>query len=129
MGEHRVVHLPELALARGGLRRFGGQLRVPVHVVERQVPPHIANVVAKGREQLADDRLSLAAVRALEIAVLDECHRRVIGAADVVALRVHVAGEVEDVFGRGPDLTGKHPAWQSPVDRKHAPRHRGRQKR
>ena len=62
VGEHRVVHLPELALGGRRLRSLGGHLRVGVHVVERQVAPHVAQV-AEVREQLADDRLRPAAVR------------------------------------------------------------------
>ena len=57
-----------------GARRLGGlgrHLRVRVHVVEREVAPDVAQVVAEGVEQLADDDLGLAAVRALVVAVLD----------------------------------------------------------
>ena len=69
-----------------------------MHVVQRQVPPHVANV-AEVAEQLADDRLGLPAVRALEVAVLDEGHRRVARAADVVALRIDVDVQVGQRLG------------------------------
>ena len=68
--EQQVVHLPERALLGRRLRRLGRQLRVRVDVVQRQVPPHVADVAVLA-QQLAHDRLGLAAVRALEVAVLD----------------------------------------------------------
>ena len=40
----------------------------------------------------------------LEVAVLDERDGRVVGTADVVALRIDVLGEVEDVLGGADDL-------------------------
>ena len=64
--------------------------------------PHVADVVAERRQQLADDPLGLPAVGALEVAVLDERDRRVVGTADVVALGVDVLGEIEDVLGGAP---------------------------
>ena len=70
------MHLPERALVGGGLRRLGGELGVRVDVGQRQVPPDVADV-AEVAEELADDRLGLPAVRALEVAVLDERDRRV----------------------------------------------------
>ena len=87
------MHLPERSLVGGGLARLGGDLREAVDVVERQVPPHVAHVAEVG-EQLADDRLGHAAVRALEVAVLDERHRRVCRPAEVVALDVDVEVEI-----------------------------------
>ena len=39
VSEQDVVHLPELALGRGGFGRFGRELRAGVDVVERQVAP------------------------------------------------------------------------------------------
>ena len=42
--EQQVVHLPERALRRRRLGRLGRQLRVRVHVGERQVPPDVAHV-------------------------------------------------------------------------------------
>ena len=51
------------------------------------MPPDVADV-AEVAQQLADDRLGPAAVRALEVAVLDQRHRRVRGSTDMVAGRV-----------------------------------------
>ena len=79
MGDQHVVHLPEAALGARGLRRLGRHLRARVDVVEREVAPHVAQLVAEGGEQLADDGLGLAAVRALVVAVLDQRHGRVGG--------------------------------------------------
>ena len=58
----------------------------------------------------------LAAVRALEVAVLDERDRRVDRAADVVALRVDVVGEVDDRVGGGAELAGADVLRQEPHD-------------
>ena len=94
--------------ARGRLRGLGGELRVGVDVVEREVAPDVAHVVAERRQQLTDHLLGLPAVGALEVAVLDERDGRVVGAADVVALGVDVLGEVEDVLGGAGDLARAH---------------------
>ena len=93
------MHLPEPALRRRGLGGLGGELGVLVHVDQREVAEHEPQVVAERAHQLADDRLGLAAVGALEVAVLDERDRGVERAADVVEVGVDVVGEVED--GRG----------------------------
>ena len=100
--EQQIVHLPERALRGGRLGRLGGDLRVRMHVGERQVPPDVAHVAEVG-EQLAHDGFGPAAVRALEVAVLDERDRRVVGAADVVALRIDVGGEIDDRLGGADD--------------------------
>ena len=118
VGEQQVVHLPERALRAGGLGGLGGELGVRVHVVERQVAQDVAQVVARVDEQLADDLLGLAAVRALEVAVLDERDRRVGGAADVVALGVDRLGEVEDVLGGADELARAQRRGQRSITRK-----------
>ena len=96
--EQEVVHLPERALVGGRLGGLGGELGVRVDVVERQVPPDVADV-AEVAQELADDRLRLAAVGALEVAVLDDRDRRVERPADVVALRIDVDVEVDERLG------------------------------
>ena len=75
------MHLPEAALGGRGLRRLGRDLGIRVHVGQRQVAPDVAEVAEVG-EQLAHDGLGLAAERALEVAVLDERDRGLLGAAD-----------------------------------------------
>ncbi len=89
------MHLPEGALCGGGFGGFGGHLGVRVDVGQRQVSPDVADV-DEVAEQLADDGLGLSAVGALEIAVLDDRHRRFDRAADVVTLRVDLPVEVDE---------------------------------
>ena len=105
MGDQQVVHLPEAALGARGLGRLGRRLRARVDVVERQVAPDVAELVAEGDEQLADDGLGLAAVRALVVAVLEQDHARVGVAAQVVDLGIDVVGEVEQLVGGTAQLT------------------------
>ena len=98
--------------AAGRLGRLGGELGVRVDVVERQVAPDVADVAEVG-QQLADDRLGPAAVRALEVAVLDDRDRRVGRAADVVALGVDRHGEVDEQLGRAEQRADPQPAGSS----------------
>ena len=105
VGEQEIVHLPERALRGRRLGRLGGELGMRVNVGERKVAPDVAEV-AEVREQLADDRLGLPAERALEVAVLDERDRGVLGAADVVALGVDGNGEVDDRLRRSRGAPG-----------------------
>ena len=113
-GPRNASYISQKCSLRGGrLDRLGGELRAAVDVVQRQVAPDVANVVVGGGEQLADDRLGLAAVRALEVAVLDERDRRVFGAADVVALGVDVLGEVDEVLRGAADLARANGARQA----------------
>ena len=72
-----------------------------MHVVQRQVPPHVANL-AEVAQQLAHDGLGLPAVGALEVAVLDERDRRFERAADVVALGIDVDGRGRSAARRVP---------------------------
>ncbi len=72
MIEQDVVHLPEAALRRGGLRGLGRALRMGVNVVERKVSPDVAHFIAKRSQQLTNNPLGLPAVRALEVAVLEQ---------------------------------------------------------
>ena len=101
-----VVHLPEVALGAGGLGRLGGYLGMRMHVGEREVTPDVTQVIAEGDQQLPDHTLGLTAVRALVVAVLEERDWRVGRAADMVACRVDVDGEIEilaEELGAGGD--------------------------
>ena len=93
------MHLPESPLVGRRLRGFRGELSVRVDVVERQVPPDVADV-AEVTQKLPHDRLRLPAVRALEVAVLDHRDRRLERAANVVALRIDVDIEVDERLSR-----------------------------
>ena len=126
MGEQDVVHLPELALRGGRFGCLGGELSARVDVVERQVPPYVSDVVAVGGQQLADRAFGLAAVRAFEVPVLDQCHRGVVRAADVVVLGIDVGREVEDVLGRAGDLARAKRFGQLPDQAGQDPSHRRR---
>ena len=99
MLEEQVVHLPECALLGGGLGCLGRLLRARVDVVQRQMPPDVGDLAVLA-QQFAQHRLRLAAVRTLEIAVLEYGDRRVEPAADVIALGVDRIREVDDEVGR-----------------------------
>src|SRR5262245_22504598 len=89
------MHRPECTLFGGCLGRLCRQLSVGMNVGEGEVPPNIADV-AEVSEQLANDRLGLTAVWALEVAVLDERDQCVLWPADVVALGVNRRRQVGD---------------------------------
>ncbi len=73
VGEHLVVHLPELPLRLGGDGRLGGQRRLGVERqrVMAEVEPHLAVVVL---HHLVDGGDDPAAERALEVGELDDGH-------------------------------------------------------
>ncbi len=98
MAEQEIVHLPEGALVGGDLGGLRGELSPWVDIVQRQVPPDVADI-AELAEELTDDRLRLPAVGALEVSVLDDRHRCVDRSADVVPLRVDVDVEVDERLG------------------------------
>ena len=77
--EQSVVHLPKSALCAGRLCCLGRQLGARVHVVQRQVPPDIAQVVPERDQQLAYDNFGLAAV--LRFAMLLSAHQAQVCAA------------------------------------------------
>ena len=62
------------------------------------MPPHIPHIAEVG-EQRADGRLRLAAVRTFEISILNDSHRRLPWAAQVVAIGIDRHGEVGDDLG------------------------------
>src|ERR1700744_2394496 len=70
------------------------------------MPPDVANIGTALDEQFADHLLRLTAVRTLKVAVFNDRYRGVFGTASVIALRVHLGGEIEDVLGRAGDLPG-----------------------
>ena len=50
MLEQQVVHLPERALVRCGLRRLGCLLRARVDVVERQMAPDVGDLAVLAQQ-------------------------------------------------------------------------------
>ncbi|GAA3712669.1 hypothetical protein GCM10023082_08040 [Streptomyces tremellae] len=96
--EEQVVHGPERALLGGRLRGLGGDLGPRVDVGERQVPPHVADVVAEVGEQGADGGLRAPAVGAFEVAVLDDGDGGVVRPAHLVASGVDGHREVDQGF-------------------------------
>ena len=80
-------------------------------VVQRQVAPDILQIAGVG-EQLADDGLGLAAEGTLEVAVLDDRDRSVVGAAGVVALGIDVEVEVGERLGAACERADPQPARQ-----------------
>ena len=60
------------------------------------MPEDEAELVAEARPQLIHDRVRLAAVGTLEVAVLDQGDGRVVGSAHVVALRIDGRAERGD---------------------------------
>ena len=127
--EEPVVHLPERPLVAGGLRRLRGELGVGVYVVQRQVAPHVADAPV-AREQLAHDGLGLTAVGALEVAVLDDRHRRLLRPADVVALGIDRVLQVDDRVGGAEQQPGAARGRERRRDPEDQPRdHRSRRRR
>src|SRR6516225_6877664 len=75
VGEQQIVHLPELSLAPGALRRLGCAERMRMHLFERKMPVHETHTAGETLQQHLHRRLRLFAVGTLEIAVLDHrCH-------------------------------------------------------
>jgi hypothetical protein len=68
-------------------------------VAQREMPPHVAHLAVLG-EKLPDNPLGLAAVRAFEVAVLDQGDGSVPGTTDVVAARIDRSGEVRNEVRR-----------------------------
>ena len=96
MLQQQVVHLPEPALRTRRLGRLRRDLRPRVHVGQRQMAPHIPKVVVV--QQIPDDGFRQPAVRAFEVAVLDQRHRGGLRTADVIALGVDRIDQVDQLI-------------------------------
>jgi hypothetical protein len=96
-----------------------------MNVVQRQVPPDVADV-AEVAKQLAHGRLRLAAVGALEIAVLDQRDRRVNRSPDVIALGIDIEVQVGDRLGLAEEDAYARPARQERGCAEEKPRHERR---
>ena len=93
--EQQVVHLPERPWAAAASEASAASCRVRMDVGEGKVAPDVVDVAEVG-QQLAHDRLGPAAVRALEVAVLDHRDRGVGRPAEVVAVGIDRDGEVDE---------------------------------
>jgi hypothetical protein len=74
--EQCVVHLPEPSLRTRCLCGFGSVLRVRMRLRERKMTEHESEAIVHHSPHILDDWMRTPAMRALEIAVLDERHRR-----------------------------------------------------
>ncbi len=82
--EQPVVHRPEHALRTSGLGRFGRDSSIRMCACEREVTEHERKPVAELALDGCDIWMRERAVRAFEVAVLDELHRRVDRPRDVI---------------------------------------------
>ena len=120
--EERVVHLPELALARGRFGRLGGVLR------RADGPPSSGKLRNTKRKRsprrllhVLDDRIGPAAVRAFVVAVLDQRDRRVGGALRVIAIGDRGV-QLRAIVAQRPCSV---PSWAAPRARAGCRRRRG----
>ena len=115
--EEQVVHLPETALAVRGDGRVGGELRLRVYVAQRQVPEHVAELVAEAVAQLARSTpVARAQNGTLEVAVLHQGEGCVHRAADVVHARGRPGGR-GSAAGRRPSRAGTGRPPRTPASR------------
>ena len=75
--EQQIVHRPEFLLPAGALGCLGRAHGVRVNLLQREVPINEAHALRKSLEQQLDCGCGLLAVRAFEVAVFEDCHRRV----------------------------------------------------
>src|SRR3989441_4558725 len=83
--EQQIVQRPELAVLRRRLGQLGSVLRVLVHARQRKMAVDEAQIRSHAALDPFHDGVRRAAVRALEIAILDQRDRRVRRTLDVVA--------------------------------------------
>src|SRR5262249_28500104 len=74
--EQQVVHRPEPALPGRGFGSERRLQRVRMHLLQRKLPPDEPNATVEVLEQQLHRRRRLLAVRAFEVAVLDQRHGR-----------------------------------------------------
>src|SRR5262245_56611873 len=72
MLEQLRVHLPELALRARALGSLGRGERMRMHVGQREVAKREPHLLLEAVQDYLDGRGGLLAVRALEVAILDE---------------------------------------------------------
>jgi hypothetical protein len=84
IGKQQIVHRPEPTLRGGTLRGLGGMQCVRVQRLERKMSIDEPHLLGEALEQKLYRRRGLLAVGAFEIPVLEECHRRMLGAEGVI---------------------------------------------
>src|SRR5882724_1016508 len=86
VGEQLVVHLPEFSLRTSGFCCFGSSQRMRVSPNHWEVTKDKAQIVAQKFLHFFDYGISASTVNALEVAILEQHHRRTLRALDVVAI-------------------------------------------
>src|SRR6266508_4585723 len=121
VAEQEIVHFPEGPLVGRGFGGFRGELGARADVVQRQMAPDVADVhpraqlaaeAAEIAEELPDDWFRPPAVRAFEVAVLDNRDRSVDRPTHVVTLRVDVDVEVDKRLGGSEEGADPQPSGQ-----------------
>ena len=105
------MELPESILGGGRFSGLRQSLSPWMNISQGKVPPHVAKI-PDAPEQLAEHRLGLAAVGALEVTVFDERDCRVLGPANVVVVRIDGDGEVDDSVGCAENSAESSALWQ-----------------
>ncbi len=82
--EQHVVHRPELALRRRGLRGLRRQLCMRMRFLKRKMPEYEADLVGKPLQQQFRRRRRHLAAGTFEVAVFDQCHPRMCRALEMV---------------------------------------------
>src|SRR6202034_738231 len=81
----RVVHLPELAMSRGGFGGLCGMFGVGMHFGQRKIPKDETKFISKPALNFVNYRSRFAAERALVVAVFEQRDRGCRGTANVIA--------------------------------------------
>jgi hypothetical protein len=84
--EENVVHLPEPSLGSRRLGCLGRPLREWMHVVTREVAKDEANLPRYLFQEFLDGVVGAAAIRAFELAILDERYASIRITSDVVCI-------------------------------------------
>ena len=115
--QEQVVHRPEGTLSARRFCGFGRQLRLGVDVGQWQVTPYVAD--GGVGEQLADDGLGQAAVRAFEVTEFDDRDGGVPGTPEVVPVGVDCGDEILDQAGIAEQRPGPLGGGQEGRDPEH----------
>ncbi len=92
-----------------------------VDVAEQQVSEHEAEVALEGLKEPSNGGLRPSTVRAFEVAILDQGHRRVGRPANVVDVGVDGCGEVLERSGDAIFPSAEYPPWEMLDHAEHDP--------